>query len=249
MISFFSSLINPGKIFFLIEKNPGNIKKLLQNVLSQDEFSQLRPSQFSIFIKNLVAQISQWGFVKYLTKIWNESGFIKTISKTWTDFLNHAEKLFSNPSTMTVLFVIALIILIAITILIVFNITKRMSLKLAVNKPDSTNNGEFLDPDIQEKEAEFCASKGEFTDAIRHLYISLLLYLTRNGIIHFSSSRTNRETMRLIEQVNMPDLIRYFKQMSSVFEEKVYALRPTTGEDYLNFKQLYFECRKGVSGS
>ncbi len=86
-------------------------------------------------------------------------------------------------------------------------------------------------------EADRCAETGQFREAVRYLYLSLLLFLDRRELIRFRMSKTNREYLR--ELKNSGACREGFADMVAVFERKWYGMEACDGDDYRRFREVY----------
>jgi hypothetical protein len=221
------------KTFLSIENNPDNIRALLQEVLSRSEFDGLRISHYQVMVERLFESLRKWNVYRVF------SGLLRGI----TEFI---VRIFSNPITSESLKALILILVGILLFLVASIILKRLKLNSA-GVSEQTEDIIITDPGYYEKKSDEYAKKGEFVEALRQLYLSLLLFFSIRGILEFSHSRTNREIEILVSNLKSSNFSDSFSHLNSLFEEKVYALQPCTDEDFRKFRQLYHQCRKGAA--
>lgn len=217
--------------FSYIEKDPEKIRKILREILADKQFAGLKQAQegfFSRFLKSLL-----------------DNKVISSILETIFRFLISLRNLFSPQSPFLYLF---LIIILTVIIFYVYKFIKqRISTTKANDELEKEKEFGSIDPVIREKQGFSAADSGDFTIAIRHLYISLLLFLNTKGILEFRLSRTNRETEKILGKTDSKEFVDNFAILNRMFEEKIYALYPCTPHEFQNFKEAYNNCRGGLS--
>jgi hypothetical protein len=221
------------KFYLIIENDPDKIRSLLQEILNRPEFSGLRPDGFQAMLNRVFEILRSWRVYRVFAEL----------LRSFTELIARA---FIDPVTGGALKALILVLVGIFLILVISVILKRISFN-ASQTSDQQENVFNTDPRYYEKEAEEFAKKGEFVEALRHLYLSLLLFFSAKGILDFSHSRTNREIEKLVSRLNGTSFIDKFSNMNSIFEEKVYALKPCTTEEFEKFRQLYHQCRRGAA--
>lgn len=87
------------------------------------------------------------------------------------------------------------------------------------------------------EEAARYAEAGEFREAIRRLYLSLLLFMDKQKWISFRLSKTNREYLREVKNAGAAAL--EFAGTISLYERKWYGMEQCDQKDYQEFRSLY----------
>jgi len=220
-----------GNLFLsIIEKDPQKIRALLQKILSQRQFAGLRESGSNKLLKWLAGVLKNSKLIKFI------SGIIRAI-------VNSLANLFAGSGWFLHL---VLGLLLAVTIFFIVKSIKKKISGSVKKIEDSEEESESIDPEVRRKQAESAAEDGDLTDAIRHLYVSLLLFLNIKGIVEYRPSRTNRETEVLIDKVESGTLKTNFKLINRIFEDKVYALKPCNQLEFGEFREAYNNCKEGI---
>ena len=87
-------------------------------------------------------------------------------------------------------------------------------------------------------EAQRKANQGKYRQALRDMYLSLLLEMDRLTLIRYKKTKTNRDYLLEIRQTDASKEA-YFKAMITLFEYKWYGLENCNSEDYQRGKELY----------
>jgi hypothetical protein len=215
-----------------IENDPEKIRLLLKDILNRPEFGNLKPNPFRQLMQQAIEALKNLRVVRILI------GLLK-------DFLSYFTGIFENPVAGIISSGVILVLVGILLFLVINNIRNRINMHITTPQADPGDH-HSVDPVLREKEAEEYAKNGNFIEAIRHLYISLLLFLNIKGVLEFSHSRTNRETERLLVKLGITSFRDNFSSMNLIFEEKVYALKPCTKDEFESFRTLYFQCKKGA---
>ncbi|PKM79804.1 MAG: hypothetical protein CVU89_16425 [Firmicutes bacterium HGW-Firmicutes-14] len=81
------------------------------------------------------------------------------------------------------------------------------------------------------------AEAGDYRNAVRHLYLSLLLFMDKRSLISFRQSKTNGEYLRELRTVSGDT--DGFAVMSNFFERKWYGMEQCGIDDYQEFTTMY----------
>lgn len=218
-------------LFFLtIENNPARIRKLLEDVLNQRQFAGLKRSQENAMLGKVL---------KYLQETWIFKEFLKLISKIMESIGGFFAS--SNP----IIYIATGLLFGVVLIFLILSIRRRIAGNMALSSSGEEEK-ESIDPAVREKQGFNAADMGDFTNAIRHLYKSLLLFFNLKGILEYKISRTNRETEVILKRSVTGEFLGNFSLLNRIFEDKVYALRPCTEFEFHEFKSAYDFCRRGV---
>jgi hypothetical protein len=140
-----------------------------------------------------------------------------------------------------VIIVVGVVGITALVILVVLNWKKwRKKKPPATSKKAETPAQPALeavltDPDEQNAavlwgEADALARKGLFLEALRTLYLAVLVLLHRANLIRYERTRTNHEYARQLRPT--PEVHKPFKGLTSLFELKWYGERSCQAADY-----------------
>ena len=86
------------------------------------------------------------------------------------------------------------------------------------------------------RQADELARTGKCLDAVRTLYLAVLLALHRAGLIRVASTRTNGEYLSQVR--SREDIYRPFRGLTGLFEVKWYGERACAAEDYAACRRL-----------
>jgi hypothetical protein len=87
------------------------------------------------------------------------------------------------------------------------------------------------------EEALHCASQGDFTEAIRYLFLSLVYHFDEGKRVLFRKNLTNREYLGLFE--DRPDVYANLKVFVDTLDERWYARRSSEPSHYESCLALY----------
>src|SRR5699024_4298162 len=80
-------------------------------------------------------------------------------------------------------------------------------------------------------EAEKQASAGNYSVAVRHMFLALLLYFHENDMVEAKSWKTNWDYCDELRKVNQP-LAEQFYHLALLFDEVFYGERVMTRDEY-----------------
>ena len=225
--------MNLSSLFFIlkIEENPEKIREILRKILEQRQFAGLKNSEDDFLTKFLKSLLS------------NE--VVQSILKQLARFVVFLGKLMSPQSPFFYIFMG--IILTILIFYMVRYIKKRISKTRFEGHDEEEEDIGSINPVIREKQGFSSALSGDFNEAIRHLYISLLLFLNLKGILEFKLSRTNRETEGVLKNLDSQQFLENFRVLNRIFEDKIYALNHCNEVEYKRFREAYDNCRRGLS--
>ena len=110
--------------------------------------------------------------------------------------------------------------------------------------------GESTEPDEHFRLAQHFAQERNFRKAIRHLFLSIILYLDRNDHIRYQKFQTNSEYLEALlkaDHLNCRDeLHERMKKMSVIFDETWYGMKPATEDHFTETQLQYRGCLDAV---
>lgn len=86
---------------------------------------------------------------------------------------------------------------------------------------------------------------GRFREAVRCLYLAVLMRLDDAGIVYFDRYQTNWEHLRRIEVSNAPDNVGY-RRLTQEFDHIWYGERPATAEHCADFRNEYLRLTRAL---
>src|SRR5262249_23206503 len=87
------------------------------------------------------------------------------------------------------------------------------------------------------EEARLRAGRGDFTEAIRYLFLSLVFLVDESGRVLFPRAFTNREYLRLFE--GRPEIQAELRVFVDALDDHWYGLRPAGEEQFRGCLDLY----------
>ncbi|MCE1247983.1 MAG: hypothetical protein LWY06_15170 [Firmicutes bacterium] len=212
-----------------IEDNPEKIRQSLDSILSQRQFSGLLPQNKGM-LQKLIESLGNNEIVR------------KVIGALFSVLEFISKFIVSRPE---ILYIFLGLLLTGIIAYVVIMVRRKISGSRLKSHGDE-EHAESINPDVREKQGLTAAEAGDFVQAMRQLYVSLLLCLNLQGVIEYNPSRTNRETENLLRGRSPENFFASFCGLNGIFEDKVYALNPCNPEDFNEFRKYYEFCRKEV---
>lgn len=102
-----------------------------------------------------------------------------------------------------------------------------------------TQEAAAADENQLRSQAAASAEKGDFRDAIRYQYLSLLLFLDKKQLIRFRFSKTNHEYLQEYRISEGGTETESFAGLLAFFERKWYGMEPCNECDYQEFRAMY----------
>jgi len=88
---------------------------------------------------------------------------------------------------------------------------------------------------------------GRFREAVRCLYLAVLMRLDDAGLVYFDRYQTNWEHLRRIEASNVPSDVQY-RNLTQEFDLIWYGERPTNAEHCATFRREYLRLTEALTG-
>ncbi|MFC1719405.1 DUF4129 domain-containing protein [Candidatus Poribacteria bacterium] len=96
------------------------------------------------------------------------------------------------------------------------------------------------DPEAVRNQAHECFQRGEYRQAIRYLYLSLLLNLDKVGILKYDIAKTNGEYLSEA-RVSMSGRVEKFASLTRFFEQKWYGMEESSAGDFQQCEETFAE--------
>jgi len=181
------------------------------------------------------------------------------IKQIWESILEWVQGLFKNRQpqrqlrvnpeqfsrNVEVILKIALIVLAAAVLFVIIRlVVKRIYLPGKQKKARIPKAHEYLEnPDLALEKMEGLMAQGLFTEAMRYLFVAVLLELHQQKIVRIEKWKTNRIYLREIMNKS-PRLAEPMKELSAVFNACCYGNR-TIDADTLNIWLQFYRNEKG----
>ncbi len=128
---------------------------------------------------------------------------------------------------------------------VVSRLSRAFSPERALGREDAAEAGS-MDYNIYRETAAKYAETGEFREAVRYLYLSLLLFLDGQQLIRYRTSKTNRDYLGELKKSGEPER---FAGVVNFFERKWYGMENCTDSDYREFRAMYLSLVSDWRGS
>ncbi len=94
------------------------------------------------------------------------------------------------------------------------------------------------DPESIRREAYEWSQKGDYRQAIRCLFLSLLLYLDKVGMLAYDPGKTNGQYLGEVYK-GMDKEAKAFASLTLLFERKWYGMEESTQQDFHQYEQAF----------
>lgn len=182
--------------------SPEEIRRAVEEVFQRPEFTQRTDSLFLTLIRKL-------------------GEFF-----TWLGTLYGAQ-----PVLFWIFLLGSIVLLVAMIALIVYQIRRAFGGQPANRRRHSCDANERLRRSIDfRRRAADCAERGEYTEAVRSLFLSLVYRFDESGRVGFRKAYTNREYLSLVgDRIETRDRLRFFVD---AIDDHWYAQQPSERELY-----------------
>jgi hypothetical protein len=181
---------------------------------------------------------------------WN---LTRTLWQWWYAFWNWLRSLFPAPKHvepatqpsfvwLKVLFISALVAALLAAAILVWRAFKNRPKPI----PDDTEIGDeelfLLPPDELRQRAARFAGEGNYREALRYLYISMLMLMDARGVWQYDINRTNWEHIALLSrEKKRPELVLPLQEMTRRFDRVRYGNADCDNADWDKFQHTYGE--------
>ncbi|NLO38389.1 MAG: DUF4129 domain-containing protein [Ruminiclostridium sp.] len=214
----------------LNEANEQEIRKTVEQILSRREFQHKEKNPIAQMINQIWESILEW-----------VRGLFKNRQPQRQSRFNPNQ--FSQ--NVELILKIALIVLAAVVLFIVIRLViKRIYLPGKMKKSKIPKAHEFLEnPESALEKMKSLMDKGLFNEAMRYLFVAVLLELHDRKIIKIEKWKTNRIYMREIT-ASSPQLVPPMRELSAVFNGCCYGNR-NIDEECMNTWLQFYRNEKG----
>lgn len=205
--------------------NEEEIKNKLSKILDSIESSE------QIEARSLL-EVLHDKFFELIKKIWNKLNMTDKLQKVLTG--SKVSKEF-----MVVLQIIAIILIVAIIVLLIYLVKKRLKFSRKIRREEDALLLNILkDADEVYKKAFDYYSNGDYTQALRYLYISLLIQLNDLNIIRINKAKTNKQYLIEIKD-NKPEIYDVVAEFTHVFNKYWYGGKHADKAIFVNWNDIY----------
>jgi hypothetical protein len=128
-----------------------------------------------------------------------------------------------------------------IVILLIFTLIVKRFRRLPFFKRDygvAVEPQSRADPESIKREAYEWSQKGDYRQAIRCLFLSLLLYLDKTGLLTYDPGKTNGQYLGEVHR-GMADEAKTFASLTLLFERKWYGMEESSEQDFHQYEQAF----------
>ncbi|AZO95441.1 hypothetical protein [Halocella sp. SP3-1] len=187
---------------------------VISKILSRNEYRHLN-KHLSDFINKLKEKIAYWIFKKLENANWDISPSIP-------------EKL------STFFIIIGILLIMGIIILVLVIINKGFERARKVKEILGEKIDENTTPKSLRNRATGFQEQGDFRQAIRYNFISLLLLMHEKRVLYLEESKTNYEICQLLQENNFPE-VSIFQDLVILFNLSWYGHQKCPQETYENW--------------
>ncbi len=192
-------------------QNEEEVKKKLSEILASGEFADKKKS------KSLL-EILHEKFIDFIKSIWKKFD----IGSKVEGVLENARV---SKEAMFFLKILSIVLMLAVIVLIIYIITKRFTRPRKLRQEEDALLLDVLkDPDEVYKKACEYYNKGDYTQGLRFLYISLLIRFNEQNIIRINKAKTNKQYLNEIRN-NRSDLYDFMNDFTQAFNRHWYGGR------------------------
>ncbi len=116
----------------------------------------------------------------------------------------------------------------------------RRSPSFTTNYSIPVESEHHTDPEAVKNQAHECFQRGEYRQAIRYLYLSLLLHLDKTGLLKYDIAKTNGEYLGEV-RVSMTSKVDRFASLTRLFEQKWYGMEESSAGDFQQCEETFVE--------
>lgn len=192
---------------------------------------QTAPDAFQLWWWNAMRQLRQWwdAFWKWLGSLFPAPGPAQP--QTQTSFL-----------WLKTLFIGALVIALVAAALLLWRASKNRPVRIPDEMEMEDEELFLLPPQELRQRASRFAAEGNYREALRYLYISMLMLMDDRGVWHYDINRTNWEHIaRLSREAKQPELVQPLSEMTRRFDRVRYGNAPCDDDEWNRFKSAYGE--------
>jgi len=177
---------------------------------------------------------------------WEESQ--PPVMPDWLDrFFTWLERLTNRAANATFRYgrIPLIVVAVLVFLLSLFFISRGLSRSLvreAQLAEEESQGDEMLTSKGAFKRAENLSTQGDYRNAIRYLYLSSLLVLDEQGVMHYDRSRTNREYLRSVS--SRPELAKPLRDVIEVFDRVWYGFEAIDENTYKSYVEHVEELRE-----
>lgn len=177
---------------------------------------------------------------------WQESQPL--VLPDWLDrFLNWLNQLSNRVASTAVRYgriplIVTAVFLFLLSLFFISRGLSRSLVREAELATEESRGDELLTSKGAFRRAENLSMQGDYRNAIRYLYLSSLLVLDEQGVMHYDRSRTNREYLRSLS--SRPELSKSLRDVIEVFDRVWYGFEAIDENTYKSYVEHVEELRE-----
>jgi len=227
----------------IMEYDPVDYRPFLRNILNRPEY-QPRPH---VEDKNILAEAVEWIF----KKLWE---LLKDLFKPLAPPSSAPvaapplEIGFIGQGMIYIVYAVGAILAVIVIWKLIQYYRRRNKESGDETKPAADlilEPGESRDPDEHFLLAEQAAANGDYRRAVRHLLLSVILYLDRNDYVRFQNCKTNQEYLDLVLQADIDfksELHGHLTVMMRIYDRSWYGMQSANRSEYETCLTRYHAC-------
>ncbi|AEV68121.1 hypothetical protein [Acetivibrio clariflavus] len=206
-------------------ENEEEIRKKLSKILNSGEFSEKTEA------KSLL-EVLHDKFIEFLKNIWEKLNMTDKLQKVFSGSKVSKE-------VLILLQIIAIAIILAIIVLVIYFVVKRFTYSRKVRQEeDALLLNVLKDADEVYRKAFDYYNKGDYTQGLRFLYISLLIRLNDLNIIRINKAKTNKQYLVEIKD-NKPEIHGVMAEFTHVFNRYWYGGKKADKSIFVKWNDEY----------
>lgn len=225
---FLSSLSIFTQVAFAVPD--GNAPRIIHQLENSGQI-QTSPTSVQLWWWNLTQQIRAW---------WD-------VFKQWLNSLLPAPQAVSSATQTSdfwikVLFIGALVLVVAAVAVLLWRVWRKQASKPKRTLPVEDEELFLLPPEELRQRAANFAGDGHYAQALRYLYISMLMLMDARGVWHYDVNRTNWEHIAQLSRASkQTELAVPLSDMTRRFDRVHYGNAPCDNEEWTLFQRKYSE--------
>jgi hypothetical protein len=225
--------------------NPQEVRKALQEILDQRQFTHLSPNEGS---SDSMERLFSYAKSLFDTPCIKKMLLLmERLTAPILDFLKkNIGHIFSSNASWHILLALSVILMIGMIILILRTLRRNIVHHAETNKDDeSPVPGDDLE--TSEEKAAINERNGDYVGALRNLYHALLLFLDEKKIARFDESSTNGEIETELRQKCSNEAMELFRHCTLQFERILYADASASESQLKRFRENYDSFKRMVA--
>lgn len=222
-------------------QDPKVIEASLKEILSERQFSHLNPREtggdFPQTIMKFIQKIFDLPWMKSIRN------FIEKLLEPLLDYLNRFTKNIWGEHMFYISIGLCTLLMLILILQIYRILKKNVVTEISKQVPEKSSGGR-LNISSAEEQATKCADNLDYLGAIQNLYRAMLILIDEKRLIRFNPALTNIEIEAILKDNSRDAVLELFHKCNMQFEDKFYARKTATSQDFEQFKENYLFLKK-----